>query len=146
MLHLDVGASDGVHLTDGRSVLRGDGAAGPAEEDRRQGGQLCVVGALVDVEHDLPARRRLDPVEVAKRHHHEPIGEIESVGDAGVDMPREGAEALAVARRAAGFAPNAAARADRLAVAALEVRAAHEPLGWDRRFSVHMLIPVVGAG
>lgn len=43
-------------------------------------------------------------------------------------MPREGSEAFPIGRRPTGSATRAATRADRLAVAALEIRAADAPL------------------
>src|SRR4249919_3190466 len=63
VLHGDVGSPHGVNVADCRSVLRGYGAAGAPEKDRGERGKLGVVGAVVDVEHDLPWCRWLHAIE-----------------------------------------------------------------------------------
>ena len=56
------------------------------------------------------------------------VGLLTSVGVTIVDVPGQGAEALPEAGGSAGPAAHAAARADRLAVARLEVGASHMPV------------------
>jgi hypothetical protein len=50
----DPGRAHGEDLTDGWSVQPCDRAARAAEEDVGDRRALCGVGALVDIEHDLP--------------------------------------------------------------------------------------------
>jgi hypothetical protein len=106
-----------------------DRPSGPAEEDVGQRGPLLVAGAGVDVEHDLPRGTRLHPVQVADRQHRPQAGQVDSTGVTVADGPGQGAEALPETGRAAGAAADAAARADRLAVASLKIRALHPPVG-----------------
>src|SRR5258705_12769709 len=94
---------------------------------------LAGGGALVDVEHDLPGGARLSPVDVAEGHYGLQAGQVEAVGVAVADVPRQGAEAFPEAGGPAGAAGHATARADRLAVACLEVGAPDVPVGdWAR--------------
>ena len=119
---------DGVDLPDGRPVELATVPAGAPEEDVGRASMLQRVGALVDVEHDLPRRARLYLVVVAQRQDDLEVGEVDGPGVPVVDVPGEGAVADAVRGRASRSAVNATARADGVAVAALEVRAAHPPL------------------
>src|SRR5206468_6270465 len=112
---------DDVDLADGRAVQPGDRSACPAEEDVSQRGQLVLAGVAVDVEHDLPWGARMHPVEVADGHHDPQAGQIDAVGVTIVDVPGQGAEALPEAGGSARAATHAAARADRLAIACLEI-------------------------
>ena len=64
----DPGRAHGEDLADGWSVQPCHRAARAAEEDVGDRGVLAGVGALVDVEHDLPGGARLYPVEVAQGH------------------------------------------------------------------------------
>ena len=64
----DLGRAHGEYFTDGWSVQLGDRASCASEEDVGDRGALPGVGALVDVEHDLPRGARLYSVEVAQGH------------------------------------------------------------------------------
>src|SRR5204862_2919780 len=95
-----------------------------AEKDVGEGRTLAFVPARIDVEHDRPGRAGL-VVGVAT---DEGDGEAAhaDVADATLpDPPRERAVAVAEGGPAAGDASDHAARTDRVAVARLEVRAAH---------------------
>src|SRR5262249_19658437 len=94
---------------------------------------LLVAGVLVDVEHYLPPGAGLYPVEVADRQHGPQPRQVGAVGVALVDVPGQGAEALPESGRPAGTAAYAAARADRLAVASLEVGASYSPVAYPAR-------------
>jgi hypothetical protein len=88
------------------------------------------------VRHRRPGRRRarpprgarLFPVEVAQGHDGPQVGQVDAVGVAVMDVPRQRAEALPEAGGSAGPAAHAAARADRFAVARLEIGATHAPV------------------
>jgi hypothetical protein len=97
-----------------------------AGEDRLERRALGVVPALVDVEHEAP-RRAVLVVAVARGEHDAEAGQLDAVSGAVVDQPRKRAEADAVGGAAAHHAVDPAARADRLAVAGLEVRARDVP-------------------
>src|SRR5689334_9859297 len=64
----DPGRAHGEDLTDGWAVQPCHCASCASEEDVGDRGALTGVGALVDVEHDLPRGARLYPVEVAQGH------------------------------------------------------------------------------
>jgi hypothetical protein len=119
---------DNVDLADGRAVQLSNRAAGPAKEDVSERGLLTLAGAVVYVEHDLPWGTRLHAVKVANGHHHPEAGKIDAIGVTVVDVPGQGAEALPETGGPARAATNAAARADRLAIAGLEIGASHAPV------------------
>jgi len=119
---------DEIDLADSRTVQPGDRSAGPAEEHVSERGPLIRAGVVVYVEHDLPWGARLHAVEVADGHHDPQARQIDAVGVTIVDVPGQGAEALPEAGGSARAATHAAARADRLAVACLEIRASHPPV------------------
>src|SRR5581483_4853488 len=81
---------------------------------------------LVDVEHDRPGRARLVVV-VANREHRCEAAEVDVVEPALVDAPAERARADAVGRASSGRLADHPARADRVAVARLEVGARDPP-------------------
>ena len=134
------GGPDGADLPDRRAVQAGDRSAGPAEEDAGQRFPLPVAGVLVDVEHDLPAGAGMHPVEVTDREHGPQPGQVGAVGVALVDVPGQGAEALPERGRPPGAPAYAPARADRLAVASLEIGAPYPPVTHPARcrFGHHM--------
>src|SRR5580700_1089328 len=139
----DPGAPDRADIADRRAVQACHGSAGPAQEDVGQRGLLPVAGTLVDVEHDLPRGAGLDPVEVTDRQHCPQAGQVGAVGVTVVDVPGQGAEALPETGGPAWPASNAAARADRLAVASLEIGTLHAPVGHrGRSRSGHHMPPI----
>src|SRR5690348_9687758 len=102
-------------VADGGTVLIGHRAAGAAQEDVGQGRQLQIIGAMVDVENDLPPCRRLDVVAVAQRQHDSTIGQIDEVGSTLLYVPRDRTKADAVRRRATWLSVHAPTRTDRIA-------------------------------
>src|SRR5438094_4676371 len=99
----------------------------PGELAEEHGGErslLPVVAALVDVKPDRPRRPRFVVV-VAHDERRGEAAQVDVPDAALVDLPREHAEADAVGGAPARDAADHPARADRLAVARLEVRAAH---------------------
>ena len=83
------------------------------------------------------------PVEVAEGHYGLQTRQVEAVGVAVADVPRQGAEAFPEAGGPAGAAAHAAAWADRLAVACLEVGAPDVPVGHRaRRCCGHHMPPI----
>ena len=117
----DPGRPYHVDLADGRAVQLRHRSAGPAEDDIGHRSPLGIVGIPVDIEHDLPGRARLHPVEIAQRHDGPQVRQVDAVGVTVLDMPRQGAKALPETRRPARAASHTATGADGLAVASLEV-------------------------
>ena len=140
------GAPDGVDVTDRRTIELGDCPARSAQEDVGQGAELVVVGSIVDIEDHLPWCARLHPVVVADREHRAEIGEVDVARIAFLNLPGQGAEALAEARWPAWAAPHGATRADRLAVTPLEVRAPDPPVRWREVPRHRHMRPMVPAG
>src|SRR5438105_1366500 len=105
---------------------------------------LLRVGVLVDVEDEAPRRAGLVVVVAVDERDRQPA-DLDAVDDAAPDRPRQHAVALPVRRAAAEHVPDLAARADRLAVARLEVRAADVVAqvahGKAARFSTKMNAP-----
>src|SRR5439155_17649838 len=95
-------------------------AAERARVDALERGALRLVAARVHVQHEAPRGAGLVVV-VARRHRDRQAVERDAVRAALLDHPREDPEALAVGRAAARHAVDLATRADRLAVARLEV-------------------------
>src|ERR1044072_8811394 len=89
---------------------------------------LCLVRAVVDVEHEAPRRAFLVVAIPSGQNDAEPA-EVEPARFAVHDLPRERAQALVVGRATAHDAVDAPARADRLAVTRLEGRARYAPGG-----------------
>src|SRR5579872_1665987 len=113
------------------------------EEEPFERGPLLSVGVLVDVEDDGPRRSGLVVVVPADECDVEPA-DLDAVDGAALDRPREDAVALAVRRAAAEDAADLPARADRLAVARLEVRAAEavaQVAHRNARFSTKIAAP-----
>ena len=105
--------------------------AEPAEEQILERLPLPLVAALVDVEEDRPRRARL--VVVVRDHERdEQAVHVDLADPALLDPPAEDAVADAVGGAAAGDAADHPARADRLAVARLEVGAADGEVGHAR--------------
>src|SRR5205807_4757059 len=94
--------------------------------DRLERLALIRGGALVQVEDPAPRGARL-VVAVAGGERHRQPGEVSVACGALLDQPRQDSQALAVGRAPARHAVDLAARADRVAVARLEVRAADSP-------------------
>ena len=94
-----------------------------AEEDVFERRALERVAALVDVQHDAPRRAGLVVV-VADDERGREARDVDVVDAPVLDRPREDAEADAVRRAPALHPADHPARADRLAVARFEVRAA----------------------
>src|SRR5205814_156873 len=117
----------GVHRADRRTVEARNGATSSTEEDVGEDFVLCVVGAVIHVQHDLPLRGRLDIVSVAQRENDVTVGEIDLVSVASGDVPGEAAETDAVGGVAARPPTDAAARADGVAVTAFEIAPSHSP-------------------
>src|SRR6185312_10175732 len=111
----------------------GDGAAGPAEEDVGERSLLIRAGVVVYVQHDLPWGARLHAVEIADGHHDPQARQIDAVGVTVVDVPGQAAEALPEAGGSARAPSHAAARADRLTIACLEIGAPHPPVSRQAR-------------
>jgi len=64
-----------------------------AKEDVRQGIGLRIVGAIIDVENDLPSGTRLNVVEVSDRKDRTQAAQVDSIGMARLDKPRQCAKA-----------------------------------------------------
>ena len=94
------------------------------EEHRLERTALLVAAAGVDVEHDRP-RRSLLVVVVPHEHRGREPGDVDVSDEPLLDPPGESSVADPVRRSPALDAPDHAARADRLAVARLEVRTAN---------------------
>src|SRR6185369_15822123 len=101
-------------------------AAELAGQDRGERLALRLVAAVVDVEAVRPRRARLVVVVAAHEHGGE-AGEVDVAGMAVAHDPRQCAGADPERRAPAGHAADAPARADRLAVARLEVAAGDRP-------------------
>jgi len=101
-------------------------AAELADQDARERLALPLVAAFVDVDREAPRRSRLVVV-VADGERSIEAGEVDLARVAALDRPREDGEADAVGRATAGTASDPPARADRLAVAGLEVVARDLP-------------------
>src|SRR4051794_33699294 len=101
-------------------------ASRATEEDRFEGGALLAISRSVDVEHDRPRRAGLVVVVAARERDVQSI-QVDPVEGAFGDVPAQEAEALAVGRAATGHAAGHPTRADRLAVARLEVSALNVP-------------------
>src|SRR5215211_702047 len=102
----------------------------PTELPRQDAGErlaLPVVAALVDEEEVGPGRSGL-VVRVAQGQDRPHAGQVDVARPPLLDGPREGAQALAEGRAAAGAAADPPAWADRLAVAGLEVGARDGPV------------------
>src|SRR3954454_7064112 len=111
-------------------------AAEPAGEDAFERGALLLGRARVEVQHPRPRRPRL-AVAVAERERDRKPGDVEAVDGTVLDQPRQDAHADAVRRAPAGHAVDPAARADRVAVARLEVAAANPPA----HFCISLSVP-----
>ena len=97
-----------------------------AGEDRRQRLAPALVGALVEVEDEVPRRARLVVV-VDEREHHGEAGEVHLPSAPALHRPRQGALAHAVRSNPRPARRQRAGTADREAVAGLEVRAGDRP-------------------
>src|SRR6266540_6156340 len=97
-----------------------------SEEDLRERGALELVAAIVDVEHEPPRRGLLVVVVHAGEHRTKP-GEIGGTGTSALDLPRQRTHTDPVGGSPATPAVDRAARADRLAIARLEVGTGNLP-------------------
>src|SRR5207248_10508117 len=105
-----------------------------AEEDRLERLPLLVRRALVEVEDERP-RRTLLVVAVAQDEDDRQSGQVDAGGVTSFDLPGEGAEADPVRGAPTRLSVDASARADRVAVARLEV-AAGDPPRFEHRLSL----------
>ena len=104
------------------------GPACPAKEDVGYRSLVVIIGGVVHIQRDLPGSARLHPVQVTDGHDYLQAGQVEAVGVAFADVPGQRAKALAEAGGTARAPANAAAGADRLAVAGLEVGSPDTPI------------------
>src|SRR5438046_2038119 len=103
---------------------------------------LLLAGAVVEVEGDPPGRAGLI-VSIRAGEDDVEAGEVEDRGAPLQDSP--GKREVAHTERGAATSPRAPrpARADRLAVAGLEVRAAQAPGRQGGRGRAHGVMPIV---
>ena len=98
----------------------------PARPRKMSASASCCegLGAIVDVQHDLPRSARLYLVVVAQRQDDLEVGEVDGPVVPVEDVPGEASVTDTVRGRTSRYATNGTARTDGVAVAALEVRAA----------------------
>src|ERR1043165_6359519 len=125
-LELDGLNAEQVRVLERPRELLARAAAEAAGEDVGDRLALGLFRARIEKEPERPRGTRLVVV-VAAHEHGLHAGQIEIADAALLDDPRERPEALAVGRAPAGAAADAAARADRLAVAGLQVAPGDPP-------------------
>jgi hypothetical protein len=85
----DLGPAHGMHQSDDGTIEFRNASARSAEKNVCQGITLSTVSAIIDVEDDFPPGTGLDVVEISDRKHRTQARQIDSIGMAQLDEPRQ---------------------------------------------------------
>jgi hypothetical protein len=96
VLQCDLCPTHRMDQSDGGTIEFGNASTRAAEKDVCHGIALSAVSAIIDVENDLPPRIGHDIVEIADRKNRTQAGQIDAIGVARLNEPRQRTKALPI--------------------------------------------------